>query len=1072
MITFDFWKPGDLLLMGGVNVLLQVTFVTATTLLLALFLRRNPAVRYGLLCAALILILLTPVITLVMQVSGKSLLTFSLNTETPASGLDSEVRYYPVAVESLPLISSAGNRKQQLPVAQAALPDPTEPGTLKRDLHSGSLLELARAPKKLTLVSRVVPTKEAEALHALRVTMRGLLFTWLAVTGFLLIRSVIGWCRLGLILRAAEPNTNACLADAFAQAGQRFPQNRLPELVLSTHVSGPVSAGLWRPRVVFPIQLANQITPEALRDILIHEIAHSIRRDQVILLIQNLVSALFWFHLIVKVLNRQLAQAREEVCDNFVLTETDATSYSQTLLSLAQLIQSERPQPGAIGLFTSRWKLEHRVAGLLDRKRSRSTRLSRKKLLFLVVLSLSMAAGLAAGTFAPAVAQTNESKPTEPVVKGITIRGTITTHKGKPAAGAHVKVIGLKPVDQTKPDRKELVEGVADKAGHYELSLPADVTKAYSQMSLLARTEFSGIFSQARKWQGDSLTVDLKLPVPINSLIHFVDSEGQPAKNLPLEMELLNIKISATPSAAIQPLQTADKPVKRPQKLMKMGPDSILTFSPRKTDDQGKLLLNMFDLRRGVTLKIPGSEQFAPQWVTINSGQPEERSKHDGTYRDIIRNIKPGETLTIPLAPAQWFSGRVLLGDTGKPAANTRIKIWASQEEPFGSMVSIEGKTDEAGRFRLNPRPGIRFGIVAYPPQGTPYLTREVKDLRWTPETANNIEIKLDKVVLAEGTVRDATTGQPLEGAAVQYYPESGNNKRDREDIITGWQSIQKTDKAGKFQIPVLPGPGTLLVHAADRKYILQEQGSRELHERKPGGARIYAHAFQQIHPVMGKALEPLQIDLQPGSTVAGTLVDPSGKPVPHALVISRLKVSATSPDWWRGDSDKAKDGTFELKGLREGEEYPVYFLDPEHRLGAAALISTKNPAPRIVLQPCGSATARYVDQQGKPIADEMLGSLRLVVTPGKPQYDLQAIRRGEKLADEAYVANIDRLNYQSPTTTTTNAQGKLFFPALIPGAPYRHVEIVDGQPEITQEFTVQPGERFDLGDIEVQLDE
>ncbi|HBL47530.1 MAG TPA: hypothetical protein DDZ90_29510, partial [Planctomycetaceae bacterium] len=219
-----------------------------------------------------------------------------------------------------------------------------------------------------------------------------------------------------------------------------------------------------------------------------------------------------------------------------------------------------------------------------------------------------------------------------------------------------------------------------------------------------------------------------------------------------------------------------------------------------------------------------GSEQFAPQWVNINTGQPEERSKHDGTYRDIVRNIKPGETLTIPLAPAQWFSGRVLLGDTGKPAANTRIKIWASQQEPFGSMVSIEGKTDEEGNFRLNPRPGIRFGIVAYPPQGTPYLTREIKDLHWTPETSKEIEIKLDKVVLAEGFVRDAKTGQPLEGAAVQYYPERAN-KRYTEDIITGWQSIQKTDKAGKFQIPVLPGPGSLLVHAAERKYILQEQG-------------------------------------------------------------------------------------------------------------------------------------------------------------------------------------------------------------------------------------------------------
>ena len=1070
MIAFDFWKPGDLLLLGSMNVLLQVTFVTATTLLLALFLRRNPAVRYGLLCAALILVLLAPVITLVMQSYGTSLLTFSLETEGSDARSGTEVRYDPVAVDALPLNFSADNREQQY-AAQTALPDPTEPGTLKRELHSGSVLELSRTPKKSTLVASVVPTKEAEAVQTLRITLQGVLLIWIAGTIIALIRQLTGWYRLTAILRSAKSNCHSSLAESFAEAGRLFPHNRLPELVLSAHVSGPVSAGLFRPRVIFPEQLADQIAPKALRDIFIHEIAHSVRRDQVILLIQNLVSALFWLQPLVKFLNRQLAQAREEVCDNYVLEKTDAKTYSQTLFTLASLIQSERFLPGAIGLFTSRWKLEHRIAGLLDRKRSRLTRLTGKKLLCLLALSLCMTAGLAAGTFTTAVAQTKESKKSEPVAKGIIVRGTITTHEDKPAAGARVEIIGLKPVDETIPDRKMLAEGVADKAGHYELTLPVDVPKMYTEMNILARTEHSGLLSRNRKWQGDSMTVDLKLFKPSNGVIQFVDAKGRPAKHLSLEMERRNIKISAPPGAVIQPLQTADKPAKRPQNIMHLAPDSMLILIPRKTDDQGKLLLNMFDLRRGVTLKVTGSEQFAPQWVNINTGQPEERSKHDGTYRDIVRNIKPGETLTIPLAPAQWFSGRVLLGDTGKPAANTRIKIWASQQEPFGSMVSIEGKTDEEGNFRLNPRPGIRFGIVAYPPQGTPYLTREIKDLHWTPETSKEIEIKLDKVVLAEGFVRDAKTGQPLEGAAVQYYPERAN-KRYTEDIITGWQSIQKTDKAGKFQIPVLPGPGSLLVHAAERKYILQEQGSRELHEGKPGGTRVYAHAFQKINPQMGKTLEPLEITLQSGATVAGTLVDPSGKPVQQALMISRLKVAPTSPDWWRGESDKVQNGNFKLEGLREGEEYPVYFLDPERRLGAAALISSKNPAPRIVLQPCGSATARYVDQKGKPLVDEMLGGLRMIVTSGQTHYDLQAIRRGEKLADEAFVVNIDRLNYQSPATTTTSAQGKLDFPALIPGASYRHVIIVDGHHQITHEFVLQPGEQKDLGEIEIHLNE
>ena len=488
-----------------------------------------------------------------------------------------------------------------------------------------------------------------------------------------------------------------------------------------------------------------------------------------------------------------------------------------------------------------------------------------------------------------------------------------------------------------------------------------------------------------------------------------------------------------------------------------------------KTDDQGLLKLMNFKPRERVILKIAGTEKFAPQTLILNSGMPEVRGKHDGTYRPIIKNIKPGEVRTVVLAPAQFFEGRVLLGDSGKPAANARITMWASQQERGGSMVSIEGQTDHAGRFRLNPRPGVRFGIIAYPPEGAPYQPQELKDIRWTTGAeSNNIEIKLNKVVLAQGTILDAETGKPLRGASVQYYPDRANNKNLADKMITGWQGIKRTDAAGKFSIPVLPGPGTLLVHAAERNYILQEMDSEELNAGRPGGTRTYAHAFQKINPVIGEMLEPIKIKLQSGATVAGTLIDEKGTPITNrTYVISRLKIQPSSPEW-RGFPDEAINGKFELHGLREGEEYPVFFLDPHNRLGAKAIISTQNPSPKIVLKPCGSANARFVDPDGKPIADQMLVGLYLVVTPGKPKYDWKAIQRGEILANEGLVANIDRVNYRLSSTYTTNTKGEMAFPALIPGAIYRNVTIVDGHPNITHEFILQPGERYEMGDIDL----
>ena len=106
------------------------------------------------------------------------------------------------------------------------------------------------------------------------------------------------------------------------------------------------------------------------------------------------------------------------------------------------------------------------------------------------------------------------------------------------------------------------------------------------------------------------------------------------------------------------------------------------------------------------------------------------------------------------------------------------------------------------------------------------------------------------------------------------------------------------------------------------------------------------------------------------------------------------------------------------------------------------------------MLKPCGQATARLVDSEGKP-SGGVEAWLHMVVTPAawpvvngqvssavdavvrkssnapEAAMDAYAGRYGRLAADEDFVANVDRTNYS--VQPKSDADGRVKFPALIP---------------------------------------
>ena len=473
---------------------------------------------------------------------------------------------------------------------------------------------------------------------------------------------------------------------------------------------------------------------------------------------------------------------------------------------------------------------------------------------------------------------------------------------------------------------------------------------------------------------------------------------------------------------------------------------------PVTTDAEGRFTV------RGVGQKMHADltvhhPQFALQTIDVDTDDNAE-----------------SKTLPAALAPSQIINVRVTYADTGQPVPRSPLRVQASRARV--ALVD-ESETDDAGQARINSWPADRtYGITAYPPEGQPYLVTSGR-VDW-PKGAleQTLNIALPRGVLVHGKVTEEGTGKPVAGAQVVFA------KHGRP----GGQGLSKsvrTNSDGSFRLGAEPEAGHLFVRGPDDDYVFQIIGSRVVQEGQPGGSKMYAHSFTALDLKPGTGSQEVNPVLRRGATVAGRLVGPDGLPVRDAWIFSPLifdPMHGPQAGWTGRYHGKLSNGRFEIGGLAPDAEVPVYFLEPQRKLGAVVNLSVKSAAAgpiSVRLEPCGFARASLVDPDGKPVAKPMRDlSIMMVMTPGPARNNFPNDKaNGILSADEGRLAEVDPINYA--TDLVPDTEGRIMLPVLIPGATYRFTDyttFVRGQtgPEIRKEFTVKPGEKLILGDIRI----
>jgi GWxTD domain-containing protein len=155
---------------------------------------------------------------------------------------------------------------------------------------------------------------------------------WAIGAGVLLIRTAMGW-------RVARRRSRQGIHWDYplSRLMERMNMSGSIDLLVSKFADAPQVFGWLKPVILIPAAAVARLTPAEMEAVLAHELAHIIRRDYLVNLVQTVVESLLFYHPAVWWVSRRIREEREHCCDDIAVKVCgDRKRYSRALLKLEE----------------------------------------------------------------------------------------------------------------------------------------------------------------------------------------------------------------------------------------------------------------------------------------------------------------------------------------------------------------------------------------------------------------------------------------------------------------------------------------------------------------------------------------------------------------------------------------------------------------------------------------------------------------------------------------------------------------------------------------------------------------
>lgn len=374
---------------------LGILIALAAALILRLVPQMNATTRTSVLTAALIASLVVPIATTVATVSR------------PAAPVKSGT-----AVSTPALHTSRALVHTHIAHGHAA------PNLTHENPSSGSRFNLQR-------LHLVIPRPIVLALVSL----------WLAAALIALIRLTVSLLHLERLKHDALPLAIDYRArmDRWTRAAKG---GRNVRLCRSHEIVIPIAVGLFDAMILVPEALIDELSPDDIDRILLHELAHLRRGDDWVNALERIAQALLFFNPGIQWIIGRLDLEREVVCDDWVLAQTaEIRQYATCLARVAEITAWPYRAMAAPGAFITRRSMSVRIERLLEAGRDIRIRTSFGPA-GIAVLTIAVLC-IAAAFVSPSVAYPVASAPSHvanSIVRAKAERVAVQPHEQKHAA--------------------------------------------------------------------------------------------------------------------------------------------------------------------------------------------------------------------------------------------------------------------------------------------------------------------------------------------------------------------------------------------------------------------------------------------------------------------------------------------------------------------------------------------------------------------------------------------------------------------------------------------------------------